>query len=50
MYYYVYYNCKYIAMYKSLAAAKNFIIRKGLKNDDDNVLCILDSEWNEYEL
>ena len=50
MNYYVYYNGKYIAMYKTLAACRNFIARKGLKNDENNLLEILDSEWNEYEL
>lgn len=50
MTYYVYYNGKYIASYKNLTSAQNFIKRKGLRNDEDNLLQILDNEWNEYEL
>ena len=50
MTYFVEYNAKYIASYKSLKAAQNFIARKGLKNDEDNVLTIWDNEGNEYEV
>lgn len=50
MTYFVEYNAKYIAMYKSLKSAQNFIVRKGLKNDEDNILRIWDSEGNELEL
>lgn len=50
MIYYVYYNGKYIAMYKNLTSARDFIKRKGLRNDEDNLLQILDNQWNEYEL
>lgn len=50
MTYFVEYNAKYIAMYKSLKSAQNFIDRKGLKNDESNVLRIWDREGNEYEV
>lgn len=50
MTYFVEYNAKYIAMYKTLKAAKNFIARKGLKDDECNILHIWDSEGNEHEL
>lgn len=47
-YYYVEYNCKYIAIYKSVRACINFIHRKGLRDDADNMLNIVDSEGNMY--
>lgn len=47
-YYYVEYNCKYIAIYKSVRACINFIDRKGLRDDADNMLNIVDSEGNMY--
>lgn len=50
MTFFVEYNAKYIASYKSLKAAQNFIDRKCLKNDDANVLRIWDSEGYEHEL
>lgn len=50
MKYFVEYNAKYIAGYKTLKAAQNFIARKGLKNDDDNVLTIWDNKGNEYNV
>ena len=50
MTFFVEYNAKYIASYKSLKAAQNFIARKGLKDDEWNLLRILNSEGNECEL
>lgn len=46
MTYFVEYNARYIASYKSLKAAENFIARKGLKSDENNVLTVWDSEGN----
>lgn len=50
MFYFVYYNGAYIARYRTLKACQAFIIRKGLKNDENNLLQVLDSEWLEYPL
>lgn len=50
MTFFVEYNAKYIASYKSLKAAQNFIARKGLKDDEWNLLRIWDSEGNECKL
>lgn len=46
--YFVDYNGKYIAEYKSIKACLNFIVRKGLKDDDDNMLLIWDDDRNMY--
>lgn len=46
--YYVEYNCKFIAMYKTLNGALKFIERKGLKNDYDNIVRLFDNNGNEY--
>lgn len=48
MYYFVDYNCKFIAMYKSVKACLNLIERKGLKDDYDNILRIVDEQGEEY--
>ena len=48
MKYFVSYNGKYIAMYKSVAACLDFIQRKGLRDDVYNLLYIEDNEGNEY--
>ena len=48
MYYFVDYNAKFVAMYKSVRACLNYIERKGLRNDSDNVLMIFDKNGNEY--
>lgn len=48
MKYFVSYNCQFVAMYKSLKACLNYIQRKGLRDDDYNLLYIVDSEGNEY--
>ena len=47
-YYFVEYNAKFIAMYKTVKACLNFIDRKGLKSDYDNELRIFDKNGNEY--
>lgn len=46
--YWVEYNCKYIARYKSVQACLNFISRKNLKNDYLNSLTIVDENGDEY--
>ena len=48
MKYFVEYNCKFIAMYKSVKSCISFINKKGLKDDDDNMLRIYDEEGNTY--
>lgn len=49
MFYYVEYNGKYIAMYKRLSSALKFIKRKNLKNDDLNLLYLIDNKGNFYD-
>lgn len=49
MKYFVDYNCKFIAMYKRIHNAMNFIKNKGLVNDYDNILRLLDENGNEYD-
>lgn len=46
--YFVGYNCAYIAMYRTLKGALNFIARKGLQDDLDNMLGIVDSDGEMY--
>ena len=46
--FFVEYNCKFVAMYKSLKACINFISRKGYVNDLDNTVRIFDKDGNEY--
>jgi len=46
--FFVEYNCKFVAMYKSVKACLNFISRKGYVNDLDNTVRIFDKEGNEY--
>lgn len=46
--YYVWYNCKLMAEYKSIKGALNYIKRKGLKDDINNILQISDNLGNEY--
>lgn len=48
MFYFVDYNGKFIAVYKSLRACRNFINRKGLRDDLDNVLRVVDEKGNMY--
>ena len=47
--YYVEYNCKFIAMYKSLKRALGFILKRGLKDDYYNSLMIVDNFGNTYD-
>ena len=47
--YFVEYNCKFVAMYKSVKACLNFISRKGYTNDIDNTVRIFDKSGNEYD-
>ena len=49
MTFYVSYNCKFIAMRKSLSAAMNVIAKKGLKNDQNNLLYIIDADGETYD-
>lgn len=49
MKYFVSYNAKYMAEYKSVKACLDFINRKGYKNDEDNLLYIVDEEGEEYD-
>ena len=49
MKYYVEYNAKFIAMYKSIKPALRFIAKKGYKNDDNNLLYLVDSAGNRYD-
>lgn len=42
-------NGKFIAMFKSLRNAQNYINRRGLKEDEFNTLAIVDESGNEYE-
>ena len=42
------YNGKYIAQYKRMRAALNYINRKGLQDDMDNTLRLVDDKGNEY--
>lgn len=46
--FFVEYNAKFVAMYKSVRACLNFIERKGYVNDFDNTVRIFDKEGNEY--
>lgn len=48
MKYFVEYNGKYIAEYKTLKGANNYIERRGLKNDDDNLLLIICDNGDMY--
>ena len=42
------YNGKYIAPYKRMSAALGYIGRKGLQDDLDNTLSLVDDNGNEY--
>lgn len=46
--FFVEYNAKFMAMYKSVRACLNFISRKGYVNDLDNTVRIFDKDGNEY--
>ena len=49
MKYFVEYNAQYMAMYKSVKACLNLINRKGWKNDENNMLRIVDENGDEYD-
>lgn len=49
MKFFVEYNAQYMAMYKSVKACLNLINRKGWKNDEDNMLRIVDENGDEYD-
>lgn len=48
MWYWVDYNSKYVARYKSVNACINFINRKGYKDDSFNSLYIVDENGDIY--
>ena len=48
--FFVDYNCKFIAMYKSVRACLNFINRKGLVDDYENCLRIVDNNGDMYNI
>ena len=49
MKYYISYNCKFIDCKKSIKAALNVIRRKGLRDDYNNQLYIIDTYGNVYD-
>lgn len=49
MKYFIEYNAKFIAERKSIKACVALIIKKGLKNDDENLLYIVDELGNYYD-
>lgn len=48
MWYFVEYNCKYVAQYKSVQGCINYIRRKGYKDDSFNTLYIVDENGEVY--
>lgn len=42
------YNGKFIAQYRRMSAALTYIERKGLQDDLDNTLRLVDDKGNEY--
>lgn len=48
MKYFIEYNAKFIAERKSINACLSLIAKKNLKNDDDNMLYIVDEYGNYY--
>lgn len=46
--YFVEYNGKFVATYKSVNACLNFISRKDYVNDLDNLVRVFDNDGNEY--
>lgn len=46
--FWVWYNGKYLAGYKSVRACVNFVNRKGLQNDYNNTLRIVDNNGDRY--
>lgn len=49
MWYFVEYNGRCLKAYKRLSAAVSFVHRRGLQDDADNVLRVVDSTGEEYE-
>lgn len=47
--FYVEYNGCFIAMYKSIRTCLNFIKRRGLRDDEDNLLRIWDNTGTIYD-
>lgn len=48
--FWVEYNGAFIACYKSVRACLNFIARKDLRNDDDNIVRIMDNNGDCYDV
>ncbi len=48
--FFVEYNGKFVATYKSVTSCLNFIERKGLVNDIDTTLRVVDIHGNLYNL
>ena len=48
MTYYVDYNSKFIASYRSIKACLSFIKREGLRDNYENSLMIIDSNGDTY--
>ena len=48
MKYFISYNCKYIAQCKSVKHCLSIIAKKGLKDDENNMLEIVDEDGNYY--
>ena len=48
MKYFVEYNGKYIAEYKTIKGCLNFINKKQLKDDENTLLCIIDNNGVMY--
>jgi len=48
--FFVEYNGKFVATYKSVRACLNFISRKGYTNDLDNTVRVVDTHGNLYNL
>lgn len=46
--YSIYYNAAVIAVFATLKGVKNYISRKNLRDDENNLLDIYDSETGEY--
>lgn len=47
--FYVEYNCRLMAIYKTLRAALNFVQRKGYRNDELNMVRIFDNLGEHYD-
>ena len=47
--FYVVYNAKYMARYKTIKGCLNYIKRKGWRDDSDNVLIIWDNRGIIYD-